>query len=245
MNQVYFQTVFNRKFAIGIGAEYKHLKVFTETITSLENNNPNGNKRLYFDNSDYLSLIAYLKIDTYDKKYFQKHGAFLDVGFKWFLGSSDFNKNFNSFSQIKGKVGFANTLFNALTVHFISEAGVTIGGNENRALDYNLGGYGENFINTFIPLYGYDFAELNANSFLKSGLTLRLEFLPENYFSATVNVARVEKDLFNAGNIFENTKTGYMLGYGMDTFLGPMEINYTWSPDHNLKYWYFNVGYWF
>ena len=246
-NQIYFQTVFSRKFAIGVGGEYKHLKAFTETISSLENNNLNANdkKRLYFDNSDYLNLIGYLKIDTYDKKYFQKKGAYLDMDFRWYLGSSDFNENFSSFSQFKGKIGFAYTFFNNLTMHFISEAGITIGDNENRALDYNVGGYGKNFINSFIPFNGYDFAELNSNSFLKSGLTARLEFLPKNYLSATANFARVERDLFNEGKIFENTKSGYMLGYGIETFLGPVEINYAWSPDHTQKFWYFNVGYWF
>ena len=245
-NEIYFQTVFSRKFAIGVGGEHKHLKVFTETISSLEMGVSEGEKRrLYFDNSDYLNVVGYLKIDTYDKKYFQKNGVFLNIGFKWFLSSSDYNNNFNSFSQLKGKIGLAHTFSDKVTTHFISEAGITIGENNNRALDYNVGGYGENFINTFVPFYGYDFAELNANSFLRSGFTLRYEFFPKNYFSATANFARVERDLFNAGKIFENTKTGYMLGYGIDTFLGPIEINYTWSPDHSEKYWYFNVGYWF
>ncbi len=245
-NQIYFQTVFNREFALGIGGEHKHLKAFTETISSLNSNiTANREKRLYFDNSHYLNLIAYLKIDTYDKKYFQKHGVFLDTGFRWFLSSSDYGNNFNSFSQLKGKFGFAHTFFNKLTTHFISEAGFTIGDNNNRALDYNVGGYGENFINSFIPFYGYDLAELTADAFLKSGLTLRYEFLPKNYFSATANYSRVEPDLFNEGRVFENTKSGYMVGYGIDTFLGPIEINYSWSPDHSKKYWHFNVGYWF
>lgn len=245
-NQIYFQTVFNRKFAIGVGGEHKHLKAFTQTISSLNTDITANNKnRLYFDNSHYLNLIAYLKIDTYDKKYFQKYGVFLDTDFRWFLSSSDYNENFNSFSQLKGKFGIAHTFFNKLTTHFISEAGITIGDNNNRALDYNVGGYGENFINSFIPFYGYDLAELTSNSFLKSELTLRYQFLPKNYFSATANYARVERDLFNEGKIFENTKSGYMLGYGIDTFLGPIEINYSWSPDHSDKYWHFNVGYWF
>lgn len=245
-NQIYIQTVFNRKFAIGIGAEYKRLKAFTETISSLDDDFAmNDQIRLYFDKSNYYNLISFLKIDTYDKKYFQKKGAYLDVDFKWYLGSSDYNNNFVSFSQLKGKVAFAHTFFNKLTTHFKSEAGITIGENENRVLDFNVGGYGENFINTFVPFLGYDFAELNANSFLKSGITFRYEFLPKNYFSVTANYARVEVDLFNEGKIFENTKSGYMLGYGLDTFLGPIEINYTWSPDHNEKFWYFNVGYWF
>ena len=167
------------------------------------------------------------------------------MDFKWYLRSSDYTNNFVPFSQLKGKAGLAHTFFNKLTAHFISEAGVTIGENKNRVLDYNLGGYSENYINNFIPFYGYDFAELNENSFLRSALTLRYEFLPKNYFSATANYARVEQNLFNEGKIFNNTKSGYMVGYGLDTFLGPVEINYTWSPDHKEDYWYFNVGYWF
>ena len=138
-----------------------------------------------------------------------------------------------------------HTFFDKLSTHFISEAGITIGDNENRALDYNVGGYGENYINNFIPFFGYDFAELNANSFLKSTFILRYEFLPKNYFSTSANFSRVEEDVFNKGKLFDNTKTGFMLGYGLDTFLGPIEINYSWSPNHKEKYWYFNVGYWF
>ena len=120
-----------------------------------------------------------------------------------------------------------------------------MGNNENRALDYNVGGYGDNFINNLIPFYGYGLASINENAFLKSMLTMRYEFLPKNYFSATANYSRVENDLFNEGRIFENTNSGYMLGYGIDTFLGPIQINYAWSPDHSEKFWYLNVGYWF
>ena len=252
-NQVYFQTVFNRKFALGIGLEHKRIKAFTETISSVENNfAANNNGRLYFDKSDYLNLISYLKIDTYDKKYFQKKGFYLNVDFRWYVSSSDYHNNFEEehtnfkpFSQLKGKLGFASTIFNKFTAHFISEAGITIGDNNNRVLEYNVGGYGENFINNFIPFYGYDFAELNANSFLKSSLTFRYEYLPKNYLAATANYSRVESDLFNNGRIFDNTRSGYMVGYGLDTFLGPIEINYAWSPDTKDRYWYFNVGYWF
>lgn len=245
-NQLYFQTVFNRKFALGVGGELKRLKAFTETITALDNTNQLQNEsRLYFDKSNYLNLFAYLKIDTFDKKYFQKNGFFLDINYKWLLASSNYNSNFEPFSQVKGKIAFAYTFLPKTTFHFTSEAGLIFGDNKNRVLDFNVGSYGQNFINNFIPMYGYDFAELNAEGFLRSSFTFRQEFLPKNYLMATANYARVEKDLFNGGNIFANTKSGYMLGYGLDTLIGPIEINYSWSPDHNKRYWYFNVGYWF
>ena len=252
-NQAYIQTVFSRKFALGVGLEHKKLKVFTETISPSENSDVTINKnRGYFDKSNYFNIISYIKLDTYDKKYFQKKGAYLNIDFRWYLASSNFENDFeithepfSSFSQLKGQIGVAHTFYDKLTLHFKSDAGITLGYNKNRALDYNVGGYGENFINNLIPFSGYDLAGLNENSFLKSALTVRYEFLPKNYFSVTANYARVEKDLFNEGRIFENTKSGYRVGYGLDTFLGPIEINYAWSPDHSEKFWYFNVGYWF
>ncbi len=239
-NQLYFQTVLNRKFAFGVGAEYKRINAHTKTLMTGSNTD-----KTYFDKSDYFNAISYLKFDTYDKKYFQKEGVFVDVDFRWFLLSSDYNDDFNSFSQLKGKVGYAHTFFNKLTAHITSEAGITIGDNNNFVLDYHLGGYGENYINSFIPFQGYEFASLSSGSFLKSALTLRYEFIENHYLMSAINLARVDDDLFNEGRVFEDTKTGYSIGYGFDSFLGPVELNYTHSPDTKENHWYFNLGYWF
>ncbi|MCF6280518.1 MAG: patatin-like phospholipase family protein [Flavobacteriaceae bacterium] len=239
-NQLYFQTVLNRKFALGIGAEHKRISASTKTLITTTNQ-----EKTYFDRSDYFNAISYLKFDTYDKKYFQKEGTFVDIDFRWYLFSSDYNDNFNSFSQLKGKFGYAHTFFNKLTAHITSEAGITIGDNNNFILDYHLGGYGENYINSFIPFQGYEFAGLSNSTFLKSALTLRYEFIKKHYLMTTLNVARADSNLFNGGDIFENTKTGYGIGYGFDSFLGPVELNYTHSPDTKESFWYFNLGYWF
>jgi NTE family protein len=239
-NQVYFQTVFNRKFALGVGAEYKHINAFTKTFETINNQG-----KTFFDKSSYGNLISYLKFDTYDNKYFQKEGVFVDIDLKWYLLSSDYNENFNSFSQLKGKIGYAYTFLKRMTVHFESEVGITIGDNENTVLDYRLGGSGENFINTFIAFDGYDFGSLTADGFFKTSLTLRYEFAENHYLMTTANAARIDDDLFNQGRIFEDTKLGYAAGYGFDSFMGPIEMNYTWSPDTGNKFWYFNLGYWF
>ena len=239
-NQLYFQTVLNRKFALGIGVEYKNIRALTKTLVTTSSVG-----KTYFDKSDYFNAISYLKYDTYDKKYFQKEGTYVDVDFRWFLFSSDYNNNFNSFSQLKARVGYAHTFFNKLTAHFTSEIGITMGNNDNDILEYHIGGYGENYINTFTPLLGYEFASLSSNSFLKSSLALRYEFVEKHYFMSTLNIARADSDLFNDGRIFENTNTGYGIGYGFDSFLGPIELNYTHSPNSKQSFWYFNLGYWF
>lgn len=244
-NQAYLQTVFSRKFAIGGGIEFKRITASTKTILELNGLTSEDNGRLYFDRSNYFNLLGYIKLDTYDKSYFPKKGLFLDASILYYVASTDYNNNFNPFSQLKADFGFAFSIWDKVTFQILSQAGFTLGDNENKALNFNVGGYGENFINNFIPFYGYDFAELEGKGFLRSGLTLRYEFIKKNYLSFSGNYTRVEDDIFYEGLIFDDTRSGYKASYGLETFLGPVEVHYTWSPDHNEDYWYFNVGFWF
>ena len=237
--QFFLQTSFSNSLALRIGAEDKVLRVFAENMVN------NTISKNYFDKSNYINAFAKLQLDTYDKSYFTKKGVFLDVNYKAYLFSSDFNRDFTPFSQLYGKLGYAHTFFDKLTLHYISEAGVTIGDNANGIFDYLLGGNNENFINNFIPFYGYDVADLGENAFLKSTFTARYEILKNNYISFTGNFARVDNDLFNKGSIFADTSSGYAAGYGLDSFIGPIEIKYTWSPDTKQNFWFFNVGFWF
>ncbi len=246
INQLFIQTVLSRIFTIGFGFEHQNVKISTKNIGEFQGTEFRNNERFYFDRSDYLNVIAYAKLDTRDKKYFPTKGVNFDGLMRHYMSSTDHNNNFNSFTQVTAIGDVAFGFFDRKFVaHFFSEAGVTIGDNENRVLDYNVGGWGYNFINNFTPLFGYDYAELTADAYVKSGLTLRYQWLRNHYFSVAGNYARVESDLYNDGRLFEDTKSGYLVGYGVDTFLGPLEINYTWSPDHKESYWYFNVGFWF
>ncbi len=238
-NQIYFQTVFGRRYALGVGLEHKLLRVFTKTVSITNNEIKN-----YLDKSNYLNFISYLKIDTYDKPYFQTSGVLVDVNFRWYLLSSNYRNDFYSFSQLQGKVGYAHSFSNKLTALFTTSAGFTIGVNNNPVLDYSLGGFGGNYIANFIPLHGYDIADLNNSSFLKSTFDIRYEIFNKNYLEAGVHVARSTNDIYNQGKIFDNTKYGLALGYGLETFIGPVQFHYTWSPDVN-KNWYFNIGFWF
>ncbi len=66
-----------------------------------------------------------------------------------------------------------------------------------------------------------------------------------NFISLTGNFARVEEDLWNSGSIFDDTKSGYVVGYGLNTLIGPIEVKYSWTPDNKQDYWFFNLGFWF
>ena len=240
--QLFVQTSFTNSFALRLGAESKYLRIFTEDITN------NETIRNFYDNNTYVNAFAEIKVDTYDKSLFPKKGFYLDVNYKGYLYSSNnfrLEGEFNPFTQLKGKLGLAYTIRDRFTTHLISEAGVTIGENNNKVHNFHLGGYNENFINNFTSFYGYDVGGLSESAFLKSTLTFRYELFEKNYLSFAANAARVDSDIFNRGDIFEDTKLGYAAGYGIESIVGPIEIKYTWSPDTSQNIWFFNIGFWF
>ena len=241
--QLYVQSAFTNNFALRLGVENKYLRVFTENITN------NETIENFYNNDTYFNAFAEIKIDTYDKNMFPKKGFYLDINYKGYVLAFNSNgkpqETFNSFTQLKGKLGFAYTFGNKFTAHLISEGGVTIGENNNRVHNFHLGGNNENFVNNFTSFYGYDIGDLSEQAYLKSAVTLRYEFVEKNHILFTANAARLEKDLINQGSIFENTKLGYAVGYSLESFLGPIELKYTWSPDTSQHIWFVNIGYWF
>ncbi len=239
--QLYIQTTLSNKLGLRLGVEHKFLNVFTEEIVN------DNLEKVHFDNSNYYNLFGKATFDSYDTKYFPKKGIYFNANYIVYLLSPDnIIDNFESFSQLYGRLGVAKTFFNnKLTLHFISEAGVTIGSNRNKVHDYHLGGNNENFVNTFVPFYGYDIADLSESSFLRSALTIRYELFKGNFISFTGNYGRLDEDLWNAGSIFEDTRSGYAVGYGLNSIIGPIELIYSWNPDNKNDYWRFNVGFWF
>ncbi|MBT8395063.1 MAG: patatin, partial [Flavobacteriaceae bacterium] len=240
-NQVYLQTLFRKDFRLKIGAELKHLKFDSETF--LENLNE---ETTVFENSDFFSFFGNLKYDTYDNKYFPSKGFYFNGDFNLYLYSSDYNDDFSEFSIAKADIGYAIRMSDKLSVHLSTQGGFKIGNNDVNSLNFALGGYGNNFINNFKSFYGYDFISLAANSFVKGTINLDYEIFRKNHIIFSSNYANVEDDIFETGEWFTDPDfSGYALGYSLETFLGPIEAKYSWSPETKQSHWFFNLGLWF
>ena len=241
-NQIYVETLFQQVFSIGAGLEHKYLKYISTTFNDLNNQN----NELVFDNSHYASAFGYVKYDSYDNKYFPTRGISFNGDFHVYLYSSDFNDNFAEFSIAKGAIGYAITPINKLTTRISTETGFKIGNDGTEVLDFFLGGYGNDFINNIKPFYGYDFLSLAGDSYIQALFELDYQVIRKNHIIASANIANVEDRLYTSGNWFSlPDHTGYALGYGLDTFMGPMEVKYTYSPEVDQSYWFFSLGFWF
>lgn len=236
-HQAYLQTVFAQKFLIGGGIELKHLEIKSKT---LENQNQ------IFEDSNYLSVFGYLKYDSLDNKYFPKKGWFFNGELNSYLYSSDYANNFERFTIIKGEAGITRTFYKIFNLRLQSEAGINIGDNGSHYLDFVLGGYGYQTINNFRHFYGYDFIGAAADSYIRALATVDVEFYKKNHINFSANYANLENKLFKTGNWLQTPMmSGYAVGYGLETVIGPIEVKYSWSPELPKGFLWFSAGFWF
>ncbi len=236
-NQAYFQTIFVQKFLMGGGFEYKYLKINSPTLSNTDN---------VIDKSSYFSVFGYLKYDSFDKKSFPHSGLFFSTDVQTYLGSSDYTKTFKPYSMAKAEVAVANTLFRRATFKFEADAGLTFGNDSVPFFDYILGGYGYNKINNFNYFYGYDFLSISGNSFIKAGITFDYEIFKKNHVNFSANYANLGDDIFSTVDWVSMPKySGYAVGYGLETIIGPIEIKQSWSPEMSKSFTWFSIGFMF
>jgi NTE family protein len=233
-NQVYIQSVFAQKFLIGIGAEFQYLNITSET---LELNST-------ITKSDYTSAFGYIKYDSYDNKYFPKKGWYFSGNSQFYMFSSEKAETFEPFSILSAEAGIARTIFKNATIKFQAEAGASIGNKSLPYFDFMLGGYGFIGTNNFKYFYGYDYLSLSGNSYLETTITLDFEVFKKNHLNFSANYANLEDNLYDSLDWISWPKySGYALGYGLETIIGPVEIKYSWSPEISKSHLWFSVGF--
>ncbi len=250
-NQFYLQTVWQEEFAFSLGLEHKFLKYSTRTLDGTQDINTNGitlssSSRTIYDKSNYYSGYGQLTFDTYNNKYFPSKGLYFNGDFHVYLFSSDFNDNFKEFSIGKVRMGAAFPIVKKLSLNIETEGGLKFGVSRIASLDFVLGGFGSTMINNFVPFLGYDFLSLPGNSYVKAYGKLDFEFAQKNHIMFAANFSNVDDDLFRTGEWFTAPDfSGYGLGYGWESFFGPVQMLYSWSPEVESSMVFFSIGYWF
>ena len=234
--KVFLQTVFLRKYNIGGGIEFQNLSLNSENLNK-------QNKTI--ENSNYLSFIGFFNHDTFDNKYFPKKGWYLKSNFNYFFSSSDYTNQFSKFSISKTDMAIAFSPIKKFSFTFQNEVGFKIGYSSLPYFDFALGGFGFRENNNISPFYGYDFLSLSGNSYIKTCGNIDYEFYKNNHINLTYNAAIINNFIFNATKTWFNkpSYTGFGLGYGLETLVGPIEIKYTWSPETQFSAFWVNLGF--
>ena len=236
-NRFHLQNYYRDQFQIGLGFEHKY------QIVDIGNDFVGKN---WLDNSHYFSPFFTILLDTYDNKYFPTKGVTFNAEVKHTFFSSDYNERFEPFTQLNAELGVVKTLFNRISFEAKADIGATIGSTPSTNMNYFFGGFGFQSLSNIKSFYGYDFLSSNANSYLKTMFRIDYRFYKKHHVNFVANYMYSKDAMFQYNDWLEEPiKTGYALGYGFQSIIGPIEIKQTYSPEINKHFTWFGVGFWF
>ncbi len=246
-NQFYVETFFANAVRFGAGFEHKYTKLETETILvpSMSGDQQNVPFTILEEGSRF-GPYGYLEYDSYDNHHFPNHGFYFRGDLHFYLFGIGPALDFERFSVIKGKIGYAFTPFKNFAVRLQSETGTHIGHPPTKSLNFYLGGYGNDFVNNIQSFLGYDFLAESGNSYIKGLIQLDYQPIPRHHILATYNIANIGDDLYEGGEVFSLPDyTGMAIGYGIESLVGPLEIHYSYSPERGSGLFFVSLGFWF
>lgn len=239
-NQVYLQTLFMKEFSLDLGLQHKFVDIETLTVEDDNLSQPG----FVFEQSNFYGAYGQIKFDTLDDMYFPSSGFYFDGDFDLFLYSSDFNNNFSEFSIANASFLYAQTLLPKFTMSIGLDGGFKIGGSDVRSLDFFLGGYGNSKVNNLVPFYGYDFISITGDGYVKASTLFDYEIFKNNHINVGANFANAGNNLFtNEEFLSSPSYSGYTLGYGLESVLGPLELKYSFSPETKRNEYYISLGF--
>jgi NTE family protein len=237
--QAFLQTRINESVNFVAGVEVKSLYVFTETLITGDPTNDTTD----FSDGSMGSVYGKILVDSYDNALFPSSGWKVEGDFHLYAFNTEFGERFKEFSIAQVEVGHAER-FGNFTLRGAAHIGITIGDTDNSAMDFYLGGYGSRRLNNLIPFYGYDFISISGGSMIKLLFEADYEVFKKNHVVFSANFANTQDNLFEQSDWFSNARyTGYAIGYGIETFLGPLELKYSFSPQQKDGQVFVNIGF--
>jgi len=228
-NEVYIQSVWKDKFAIGAGMSHDY---FEAEINGL-------NKRY----NRFLNPYVFLKSDTQNDRDFPTKGFYLNAEGKVIdLMKSEVEKRL---IQVKADVRVNLPITKQLSYHLNLYGGITIGENLPEFYQYRLGGIFEQNIVNFKNFSGFYFAQLNSNNVVLVSNDLQFKFYKNLFLSGNFSFANLSDDI----SFEDAVKVNYSsLGatFGYKSPFGQIKLNFSHSLKNNQK-GIFSVilGHWF
>lgn len=239
VNQLYLQTLLGNGFVFGIGAEHRNIRFDTEQVYNV------SSLRSYTEKAHFGSLYSYLKYDSFNNSFFPTKGIYFNSQFNLYSFASGY-KDFNDFVSGKTELSVAFPITNKVSGRVSTEAGITVGNPDTYSLNFFLGGYNRNIFTNYSHFYGYDFLSFGAKNYLKSELVIDVQAFKKQHLLLLANIAKADNNLFKSLQWHQYPDySGYGIGYSIESFIGPVELKCTYSPEVKEAVWLLNIGYWF
>lgn len=235
INRFYVQSTLFERYAFGGGLEHQYLDIKT-------NNLPTSDPNRRIENNFFLSTYGFLRADNLDNPNFPRKGIKFDGTFKYIFSSN--TDNFNETSLVTLDFEGNKNISRWLSVKGFGSFGTYFSNYPPISQKFQLGGYAEQKFMNYTRFYGLPyFTDSGDNKFLIGG-ALQAKFLRNHYVTGFTNFANVVDD-FDQLNLIKYKYTGFGLGYGYDSPLGPIIGLWSYSPQTKKGLFNVSLGFWF
>ena len=138
---------------------------------------------------------------------------------------------FESYFQLNGR----------FSLGFNANVGLTYG-EAAPPFYYYLGGNNRNFINNYKRFIGLPFASKVGSNLFKAGIYGQQRIFKSHFLYASLDYGYIS-DAPNISDFFQEGITGFGIGYGLRTGLGPIALTYGYTEEGEELY--LVLGYWF
>ena len=240
VNQAYLQTLLGNGFVFGVGLEHRKVHLEAEQVYAAPNSIVS-----YEENTHFGSLYSYIKYDSFDNTFYPTRGMLLKSHFNLYVLASGYS-DLNKFITGKTELVFAFPIHHRVAARLGLEGGVTIGHSSVNSHDFFFGGYNKNVFDNYSTFYGYDFLSFGAKNYLKSEFVIDVNIFKQQHLLLLANIAKADNNLFESFKWHNYSDySGYGIGYSIDSFIGPIDLKCTYSPEIKQAVWLLNIGYWF
>ncbi|NDV66857.1 patatin-like phospholipase family protein [Bacteroides sp. 224] len=230
-----YSSILSRNLRMSLGLRYEYYNYSTFLFNNTENNmtvKPEG----------FFSYYGILRYETTDKKSYPTKGMSLHADLSIYtdnLSSYKDNTPFGAACAWWEGVFSLTRRFSLLPSFY----GRVLFGQDSPYPYMNVlgGDVPGRYMPQQIPFAGINYMEVVDNSVMVGALKFRQRMGKNNYVSFITNYGLTENDL---GRIFKGSQLfGMGVGYGYDSFFGPIEATLNISNRTKQLGFYFNVGY--
>ena len=229
-NDVFIQSVWRDKFAIGGGLSHDYFE--SKTVGSA----------VFSDGKNFLNPYVFIRSDTQDDKRFPTRGFTLNAESKLLDLLVNDEKGSTIQTKITTQINFPFTDW--FTYRLGLFGGFTVGEVLNDYYLFRIGGIFDQNLGNFTRFSGYEFGQLGAKNMLTNINTFQFKVYKNYFLNADFSIANLFNDL-KVDDLIHISESSAGLTAGYKSPFGQVKLNYSRSFTNNNNIFSVILGHWF
>lgn len=229
-NDVFIQSVWRDKFAIGGGLSHDYFE--SKTVGSA----------VFSDGRNFLNPYVFIRSDTQDDKGFPTRGFTLNAESKLLDLLLNDEKGSTIQTKITTQINFPFTDW--FTYRLGLFGGFTVGEVLNDYYLFRIGGIFDQNLGNFTRFSGYEFGQLGAKNMLTNINTFQFKVYKNYFLNADFSIANLFNDL-KVDDLIHISESSAGLTAGYKSPFGQVKLNYSRSFTNKNNLFSVILGHWF